>query len=843
MSAPLEARLLGDVSFHVGAEDVTPRSRKQTALLALLTLRPAGVRRDVLAEMIWPPGKLASLRQALYELRKLPGADVWLNDDSDLVRLNVTSDVAAFEHAVEHGDSATAVALWSGELLADQPDLDAPAYREWVTDNRQRLSELALRAYARETVRLESAGDLETARRTVREALTLDPLDETLYRAAMRIAYGLGDAGAAGALYDTCVRVLAAELGQQPGDETRTLAERIERGEPASVKVDVHALAGERQRLVWALAVADGSLGVTELATVLERREFDLAEDLATLERGGVVNRHLTVTAGHVEAVKSSLPDAVRRLLHERVAAALLADPDPDDAAVARHLLAAGDASQAAPRLVAAAQSAIDAGEVEPAIELLMKAAWAAYDLPRVRLEAYLLLEGAASQHGDKDLQDAALDEAERLAWDQQVDESIAEARMRRSRQQLVAGNIGEGLERALEALEIANRVNDESLAARARNAVGGAHYYAGDLDGAAAVFGANLQSPNLIERYRAHSNLGSLAAMRGDLDGAYPHFESALTLARSVGPKADIAATLNNLAATAERVGAYTKAVKHFKDAIELARKNQVQALEGRMLVNLAVVYARLGELGPAWNTAGEVEELADRLDDPRLRLSAVELKADVLRSCGMLFEAGAAMSEAHQAAVAMGDERKAVSLEAQARTIESVIAGDPEDAVGAITAVEEARLTDVAAWLWLELALAARDASSAIQYLGRVGRDQVSVHQGAVVDIATVRAGLLADADGACLEAADAAAARLEGPADRAWLDDLQIVERPYGRFLLAARAHAGDPVQRAHASRFNVPQDVLTEVDEQAGGLPRAMATSLRDQPRAWLALMDQ
>lgn len=837
MSAPLEARLLGDVSFHVGAEDVTPRSRKQTALLALLTLRPAGVRRDVLAEMIWPPGKLANLRQALYELRKLPGADVWLNDDSDLVRLDVTSDVAAFEQAVERGDSATAVALWSGELMADQPDLDAPAYREWVTDNRQRLSELALRAYTRETERLESEGDLETARRTVREALTFDPLDETLYRSAMRIAYGLGDAGAAGALYDECVRVLAQELGQEPNAETRELAERIERGEPASIKVDVHSLTGEPLRLVRALTVADGALGVTELAAVLERREFDLAEDLATLERGGVVSRHLTVTASHAELVRSSLPDAMRRLLHERVAARLLADPDPDEAAIARHLLAAGDAAEAAPRLLAAAQAAIDAGEIEPAIGLLMKTAWAAYDAPRLRLEAYLLLEGAASQHGDKDLQDAALAEAERLAWEQQVDESIAEARMRRSRQQLVAGNIGEGLELALEALEIANRVNDASLAARARNAVGGAHYYAGDLDGAAAVFGANLQTPNLIERYRAHSNLGSLAAMRGELGDAYPHFEAALTLARSVGPKADIAATLNNLAATAERVGEYPKAVKHFKEAIELARKNQVSALEGRMLVNLAVVYARLGELGPAWNTAGEVEELAGQLADPRLELSAVELQADVLRSCGMLVEAGAAMNEAHQAAVAMGDERKALSLAAQARTIESVIAGDPRAAVEAIGAVEAARLTDVAAWLWLELSLAARDAVSAVEYLGRVGRDHVSVHQGAVVDIATVRAGLLTGADGACREAADAAAARLVE------LDHLQLVERPYGRFLLAARDHAGDPAQRAPASTFTVPDDVLAEVDDQAGGLPRGMADSLRDQPRTWLEALTE
>jgi tetratricopeptide (TPR) repeat protein len=342
------------------------------------------------------------------------------------------------------------------------------------------------------------------------------------------------------------------------------------------------------------------------------------------------------------------------------------------------------------------------------------------------------------------------------------------------------------------------------------------------------------------MERYRAHSNLGSLAAMRGAFHEAYPHFESALTLARAAGPHADIAATLNNLAATAERIGEYPTAVKHFREGIELARRTGSLGHEGRMLVNLAVVFARLGELGPAWNTAAEAEDLAVQVDDPRLALSAAELQADVLRSCGMLAEAAGVMSKALDSAVAMNDERKALTLGAQLKTIEAVRGGERGPAVEAITALDDERLTDVAPWLWLELALAACDAPSATAFLGRVRRDDMSVHQRVVADIAAVRAGLLQGADGRCRVSADVAAARLQAPApDVGSLARRPFVEKPLGTLVLAARAHAGR--RQTVPSSFVVPEEVIADVKVQAEGLPRDMAERLREQPRHWLAAL--
>ncbi len=323
------------------------------------------------------------------------------------------------------------------------------------------------------------------------------------------------------------------------------------------------------------------------------------------------------------------------------------------------------------------------------------------------------------------------------------------------------------------------------------------------------------------------------------------------------------MAATLNNLAATAERIGDYPRAVRHFKEGIDVARRNQAADREGRMLANLAIVYARQGQLGPAWNTAEEVEEVAGRLSAPRLRLSAIELEADIQRLCGMLEPAMTTMQMALAIAKDIGDQRKVLSLTAQRMTIESVASGELRRAEDALAALEAERLTDVVHWLWLELSLAARDAQQAVAYWSRAQADDRSAHHRLVADIAAVRAGLLAglgrspgagramSAGVGLVDRAREAAARLAGNATEAGsLDGNGIVERPLGRLLLALRqasTEAGRPVPRHGGHHllphgFEVPAAVTDEVDEQAMGLPRAMAEQLRQQPKRWLAALD-
>jgi len=850
----LDARLLGEVRFGwqgaatAAPEAVAPNSRKGTAMLVYLVMHPEGVRREALAELLWGSGKLASVRQALYETRRLPGAAAWLQEDGDVVRVRAASDVARFERAADGGDGEAALAAYDGPFLGNAGEAITPAYHDWWAAERDRLEARLVAVLRLEAERLETAGALEQARAVAERWAAHDPFDEASHQALMRLGLAAGDVAAARAAYARCRTMLHRELGSEPSEATLALAEAIERAERDALPNAVRALDASGLRALQAVALADGALGVEGLASVLDAPAFDVAAELERLERTGLVDPHLAVARVHRSAMLGSMTATTRSLLHERIAAVLReagADGVTGVERIARHLLGAAKPTEAAPLWLDAARRRVDRGETTEAEAAAFWALWAEPDVGRVRLDACLLLEGLAAQRGDEALQEDALAEAERLAWDLQNDPALAEVRMRRSRQRLRAGAVGAGLELALEALEIAMRLGDAVLKARARNAVGAAHYFAGDLDGAADAFAHNVAAPDPIERYRALNNLGSLAAMRGAPRDAYRHFEEALTLARESGQQVDIAATLNNLAATADRLGDYTRAEKHFREGIALARRHAATEREAQLLANLAAVHARRGNLGPAWNTAAEVEELGAARGERRLVMHALEQKAEVARVCGDLAAADSLLADAIGVAEALDDERKRRALEAQ-RVTAQVLAGETpfDHAFATVDALESARVADIGPWLWLELAMATPVVREAERALARTDAAALGAHQRFVRDVATLRTGLLADAGAAARERAGAAAARL-----RSALDQADYAEQPLGRVLLVAWDHGLQALAgRAMASEDggadqgpvapHLPAAVAAALEEQARGLPRALAERLRGQPAVWL-----
>lgn len=868
---PLEARLWGSPRFSHRGVAVVPPSHKAVALLAYLVVAGKPVGRDELALMLWGSGRLANVRQALYTLRSLPGAEEWLDDGAQRVGVAATSDVRALAQAPEVELAGLADGLDGAEFLAGLDERLPSEYLDWLAHVRGRYAALARRAFIGRAAQLEGLGELRSARDFVRRATALDPYDDELQRTAMRLAYLAGESDAALAGYHEFAARLAEELGGEPAAETKELVARIERREAIAPRTALAALTEDERRIVQALAVARGGLRVDGLAAVLERQAFGLAADLARLGERGVVGEQLELAPEQRRAALASLPPPLTRLLHERIAAEMRSDNNADQGALARHLLAAGEPGEAARRALAAATAALERTQLERATDLLYLALWSAQDEPSLRLEACLALEGVAARRADYALQETLLAEVEQLAWEAQSDQALAEGGVRRARFMLTRGKVGEALEAALKALEIALRVGDPALAARARNAVGAAHFYTGDLDGAAEAFAANLAGDG-EERYRAHNNLGSINAMRGRLNEAYQHFAAALTLARRDANRMDVSATLNNLGATAERLGDYGQAIQHFREGIGLARRTSATRREAEMLVNLAVVYARQGQLGPAWNTTLEVEALGAELGDLRLALRAAEQRGEIERLCGDLERAMEDLAAAERLAEQIGDERKRKALEAQRLVIRARL--DPAavgEAERLLEALESSGLKDVAPWLRLELASWAPDAGVARTQLARLGPDDLqSAHQHLVRDVALMRSGLLAlqglattapeargdeamprPGAGSTLAVEDARRARarlvaaglLPGEADV--LPAPQIVERPKARYLAryfarllaapATLAEGGDAVAGAAPA---VPADVLDELREQGAGLPRGLVEALLRTPSTWL-----
>ena len=232
---------------------VTPNRRKALALLAYLALSPDGQSRDILTEMLWPERDASSarsdLRSGLFALRQAIGGE-WLDIEGDRVALQrdpaLSVDVLRFRdllaqangHAHPRGvpcDGCVAVLteaveLYRGDFLAGFTLRDAPEFDNWQTYQTESLRLELAEALERLAWLSAAGGDYETAVRHARRWLELDPLCEEPHRALMRLYAEAGNRASALRQYEECVRVLDAELGVRPDDETTALRDMVAGG-------------------------------------------------------------------------------------------------------------------------------------------------------------------------------------------------------------------------------------------------------------------------------------------------------------------------------------------------------------------------------------------------------------------------------------------------------------------------------------------------------------------------------------------------------------------------------------------------------------------------------------
>jgi len=236
----LRVNLLGGLRVSPeGGGEVTFQSRKGRALLAYLACPPGrGHPRDKLAALLWGDYSeghaRASLRQELYRLHRAldpiePNAFRLTDDTVSLEPTSVEVDVLQFQRLVGEGTARgleTAVALYQGELLEGIAP-DAPSFEEWLLGERERLREQVIEALARLLAIQRGAGSVEAALQTGLRLLSLEPAQESVQRAVIRLHLCLGRRSAARRQYQRCVDALQRELGVEPEAETKRLYQEI----------------------------------------------------------------------------------------------------------------------------------------------------------------------------------------------------------------------------------------------------------------------------------------------------------------------------------------------------------------------------------------------------------------------------------------------------------------------------------------------------------------------------------------------------------------------------------------------------------------------------------------
>lgn len=232
----LNLQLLG--GFEARTADGAPLSfstKKARALLAYLCAHPGKSHsRNEIAGLLWGGSAdeqaRASLRQALADLRKAlaPTGVEHLVIQDDLVSIDAATvevDAALVERLAADDDPdglETAGELYRGDFL-EGFDLPEEDFGDWLRAERARYRGLATAALGR-LLDHHAASDQETdGIRVANRILEIDPLQEHVHRALMRLHLRQGERALALRQYEICRETLMREVDSEPDDATTEL--------------------------------------------------------------------------------------------------------------------------------------------------------------------------------------------------------------------------------------------------------------------------------------------------------------------------------------------------------------------------------------------------------------------------------------------------------------------------------------------------------------------------------------------------------------------------------------------------------------------------------------------
>lgn len=237
----LTLRLLGRPQIDVDDQPVALKSQKAQAMLFHLALSRQRHTRPGLAGLLWSDlAEKAARRNLRVELLKLRNElDAFLEVSREQIAFAQTSDhlldVLRFEECLQgeptFAELEEAVALYRGGFLEEFQVRDAPLFEEWVTNERERLWQMARQAMLRLVEHYIQRQAYDQGIECVHKLLQEEPWLEEAHQQLMRLLAFNGQRSAALAHYETASRILDDEFGVPPSDETNALYDQIETGE------------------------------------------------------------------------------------------------------------------------------------------------------------------------------------------------------------------------------------------------------------------------------------------------------------------------------------------------------------------------------------------------------------------------------------------------------------------------------------------------------------------------------------------------------------------------------------------------------------------------------------
>ncbi len=233
---------LGQYVFGADRPTVSARGYQPALTVARLVLeRPRSLRREDLAELLWPEDRPdrweGPARQVVSRARALlvaaGAAPTCLTSRGGHVELHLAGEIEvdvelAFADTASAGRSLDALEWANADELSSRAleRLRLPFFptsnAEWTRRWQDRVRGQLLRALHIGAEAALGAGASPRAVTISEEALAVDPYDEVATRTIMAAHEALGARGEALSAYERCRRLLDEELGVRPAEETET---------------------------------------------------------------------------------------------------------------------------------------------------------------------------------------------------------------------------------------------------------------------------------------------------------------------------------------------------------------------------------------------------------------------------------------------------------------------------------------------------------------------------------------------------------------------------------------------------------------------------------------------
>ncbi|MET0831213.1 MAG: tetratricopeptide repeat protein, partial [Acidimicrobiia bacterium] len=467
-------------------------------------------------------------------------------------------------------------------------------------------------------------------------------------------------------------------------------------------------------RSFWDRAVAalgDGG-DIAGPLTELRTRELVYGREMSSIaDAEEYVFKHAVLR----EVAYGSVLRRLRRDYHARAAAwlsavaAATARADEFAALVAAHHDAAGQDGEAATWYLRAGRSAAARYANSEALALLEKAeGLTEEDDLELRYEVAGARQAIHGILGDRTVETEDLDALAGIADRLSDDRKRIDVALRRAEQATDTGRQADAEAHALDAAEMARRLDDPELVARALLALGTARWHQGNPTEALPVLTEALDlavsGGNETLAADVQHNRGVGHHLTGRWDEADADYRESARRWRLVSGRSGLSRVLNSLGILAYDRGDYATAGSSFDQALAAKRAMGDLLGENRVLNNVALVALAQHDYDAATDAFARTMEIARQIEDLEGEASSHQGCGYIALRTGRFDEAEARLSESRRLFVEEGDQQG----ESQVLEQLAEVAEASDDAARARSLAEQAMSTATAASLPTETAAA---------------------------------------------------------------------------------------------------------------------------------------